>query len=599
MKSVLTEFNQSRFEFDRIATDTFNFPFNLIDIELQPNELAVASTINLKLSRLYDNFLYLYGLCSIANFLIPKTFTGWVGVSSRNPTVTYNTSTSYASTSSFLVDKNYRGIYSSSKAASYFYENKNNVVVADQTNLTIFSIGKDNSLTFVKTQSLIDPLSGTLYFQNIAGVATDENKTLYVLDKNLANLYSYDLQQATGDDYVFSQRLFLKDSIGGQGGPYDLLKFNYPNNLLFTGSELIVEDSKNKTFKVYDKNLNFLGLTVMKTLFDTVTSFNCLAYDKANKKIYGATNQKLYILNFNTDYTVTSSQDINLTNYLDSNEQIMDLKFSNYESNIFYLLTNKNIIKKWTTKLNYNIGIFPSSTLSNYSLKWITTTQYTLSSDQILIYNQDLNSTKDYIAVFDDDIDLITILKDLDFNIYDLNDIKIKEEEYVQSWVFNKSLKKLLYNHLFFNTYIGYRFFEGLDSRNTPVFVKRGYSKLMFNRLDVDVNKFVAVGVNENFQSNVINRCLRKIYEYQLYLLINIISNETVLERLVEVGGGFSKVGNLTYVNYTAGLGITLNPGPDVSLLFNSDALINALNDIQIAGLAPYIEAEGISINEV
>lgn len=598
MINILTEFNNSAFEFDRIATDVFTFPHNLNDIELQPNELAVASTINLKLNRLYENFLYLYGQCSIANFLTPKLFTGWIAVSSRNTDVTYNRNTGYSATSSFLVSKDYKSIYSSNIATSYFDNNKNNVIVADRSNVTIFSLEKNNTLNFIKTQSLVDPLSGSLYFQNIVGLATDANKTLYVLDRDLCNLYSYDLEQATGDDYVFSQRLFLKDTIGGQGSTYDLLKFNFPTNLLYTGNELIVEDSKNKVFKVYDKNLNFLNLTVLKTLFDTVTAFTCLAYDTLNHFIYGATDQKIYKLNYNTDFSVASSSTIDLSSSLDDDENIVDIKFSTYEPNIFYVLTNKNIFKKWTTKPNYSIGVFPSTTLLDYDFKWFTTTHYNLSADQLMVYNKQSSSTKDFVAVFEDELDPITILKDLDFKIYDKNDINIKEDEYVQSWVFNKSLKKLLYNHLFLNTYIGYRFFEGLDSRNIPVFVKRGYSKLMFNRLDVDVNKFVAVGVNENFQSNVINRCLRKIYEYQLYLLINIISNETVLERLVDVGGGFSTVSNFSFVNYTAGLGITLNPSPASSLLFNSDALINSLNDIQVTGLVPYIEGEGISILE-
>ena len=81
MNNIFDEFNKTQFVFDRSPTDIFVLPNDLNSVLLQPNELAVASTFNIKIEKLYENFLYLYGLCNIAGFNIPNKFVGWVGLS--------------------------------------------------------------------------------------------------------------------------------------------------------------------------------------------------------------------------------------------------------------------------------------------------------------------------------------------------------------------------------------------------------------------------------------------------------------------------------------------------------------------------------------
>ena len=87
MNNLLTEFNASPFIFDRTVTDITVLPFSFSQIEIQPNELAVARTFNLKIEKLYNNFLYLYGICHIANFEIPTTHTGWIGLTGSSNTL--------------------------------------------------------------------------------------------------------------------------------------------------------------------------------------------------------------------------------------------------------------------------------------------------------------------------------------------------------------------------------------------------------------------------------------------------------------------------------------------------------------------------------
>ena len=72
MNAIDTEFQKIDLNYDRTVTDVFQLPYSLDTVLLQPNELAVSQSFNLKIQKLYDNFLYLYGLCNVADFKIPR-----------------------------------------------------------------------------------------------------------------------------------------------------------------------------------------------------------------------------------------------------------------------------------------------------------------------------------------------------------------------------------------------------------------------------------------------------------------------------------------------------------------------------------------------
>jgi len=613
MNTILAEFNQSGFEFDRIVTDTFALPYSYDQIALQPNELAVASTLNLKLKKLYTNLLYLYGLCNIASFNVPTQYTGWIGVSGRNPNVSLYTS-SVAAASSFATNSSFSKLTDSTYAISIPYNDKNNFVVAAKNALLLFALDKNNNVVFNKSQSIVDPLSGSLLFQNIVSMENDASEGLYVLDKTLNTLYLYDLRSTFSDDYVFSQTFFLKDSIGGRGDKYDLLKFNGPNNVVFTGTEVIVEDTGNKCFKVYDKNFNFLNLTVALTLFNEVPDgFTSLTYSPATNQIIGTAGTKLYYLDYRSDYTIVSAASYDYDAVLDSDEYFIDTHPCRYESNIIYQLTNKKLFKKWIYKPESNIGVYTyrsqfSSPLGSANLaqfKWFSTQSYNLSTDQISIYHYNPTLSSNFINVYTDELNLISLLKQLDFNIYNFDDIKIKEDEYVQSWVFNKSFKKLVYDMYLLTANIGYRFYEDIGEYNVPIFIRRGYNTFFLEIEEEDLQTVANLYINENFQTEVINRCLQKIYNYQSALLTNLIQNKKVYEDVIFssriAGGGGASV--FDFINYTAGDEFLLIPEPTGPMLYGNDILVNQVgaspqDAVTITGTVPYIPGAGISITE-
>lgn len=635
MNNIFNEFSKTEYVFDRVATDVFELPYSKNQIQIQPNELAVASSFNIKLEKLYYNFLYLYGLCNIANFEFPTYYSGFFGLTGGD-TITYTQGTGntliptpivmnifvdalssgdsggitilgnapYIDTigiaiepSRTLLDNNFFQVNSSFAATSFMDSQgqaDNNLVIVNKYFISIFGFTPTFEPIFITEQNIIDPLSGTLYFQDICGVATDTNKTLFVADKILNNVYSYDLRSAVSDDYIRSGKLFLKDTIGGLGGRYDSLKFNNVNRILFTGDVLIVEDVGNKCFKVYDRNLNWINTTVAITLFNTVTSFQALAYNKKENNIYGVRDGKLHILSIQSNYEIVSSTYYDYQSLLDSDEYFTDIKFSNYNDKVFYLLSNKKIFKKWTTKPFYNIGLVKNSRFGGKEFKWLTTSPGN-SGDDILLFAAAPDLLDNTIATFKDDINVVSLLKNNYFNIYTVEDIKINPQEYIQSWVYNKSFKKFLYNMIYFNSNISYRFFEGFDELNTPIFIKRGYNNFFLQNDPLNVNTFSNIFVNENFQSSVLNRGLEKIYDYQQDILSNIISNENVTEDLSPRRLPTIPINIFDYITYEQGLGGTIVPTP-ISMLRGVDGFESPDNSVIIVSLAPYSSGGGINI---
>ena len=570
MNTIFNEFQKTPYLFDRIVTDTFNLPYSYNDIEIQPNELATANTFNIKIKKLYDNLIYMYGLCNIADF---------------------NLGTSYA-----LISSNLTSITACRNAISYYSEqgiDNNNIIINDNNFIRIFGLDSNFIPSLISSQTLIDPVSGTLFFENITSVATDGENILYVADGTINNLYSYDLAGAAGDDFTRKSKLFLKDTIGGVGGRYEPLKFKNLNNIVFTGEVVITEDYGNKCFKVYDKNLNWLSTTVAITLFNTVTSFQSLAYNQKYSKLFGVKNNTLTIMDVGSNYSILSSVSYDYTDLLRPTERLIDVKIAQYDQDIFYLLTPERMFKKWITKPEYNIGVFANTNAKSNTFKWLTNTTST-SGNTVQIYSTTTNLSSNLLVGFEDSTNLISLLQDNYFNIYTMDDIGVNPEEYIQSWVYNKSIQKLMYNIAYFVSQISYRFFESLDEFNTPVFVRRGYSDFFLTTDPIDINNYTMVMVNENFQSSVLNRCLRKIYDLEVDILENIISNRSVVENLVPRrvrGPAFS----LDFITYIAGPGNSISPVP-IEMLLGSDAFSSPDNSIIIVSTAPYTTGAGISI---
>lgn len=610
MNTILNEFNKVGLDFDRTVTDVFELPYSFEQIELQPNELAIASTINQKLEKIYINFLYLYKLCNVANYSIPQDYTGWIGCTGTNtsPASTFElkkfaSSFPISAAVSFVSGGNLLSkINNSKKAVSFVSQNFNSPVLVTTNNNTITIIGFKSDYTIgtgynasplIISQSVIDPLSGSLTFSNITGLAIDKNEELlFIADQNLNNIYQYDITDSISTDVIRSKQIFLNEYIGGKGTAFDNSKFSNINNIVYTGNVLFVEDSGNKSIKAYDKNLNWLNTSILKNLFNEVERFNAIAYNQFDNQLYCCTDKKLYVLNITQNNLVLSGTTYNYSNIISGNDKIVDIKFSNYNKKIFYILTEQSLIKKWTTKLNSTIGVYSNNSLNRNTFRWLANCS-AVSGDSLLLYNTSTNLSSNNIAVYEDSLDLISLLKDTDFTIYTKEDIFINKEEYNQAWVYNKAFKKILYNICRLNSNIGYRFFEDKTVSNIDSFYIRKYSTFFLSDTALDINTFANVCVNENFQGAVVNRNLKKIYDYQYQILTSSVNQENLRRNLLPR----RSLGNNRMFDFTVyyqGDGITVNPN-GFKMYSNTDGFVS-VGSVNVSNLAPYTSGGGIII---
>jgi alpha-tubulin suppressor-like RCC1 family protein len=408
------------------------------------------------------------------------------------------------------------------------------LLVLSRDYITILGIDTDNKPKELGYFNLINPVSGTLYIENLKGGVTDGEKYFYFTDNVYNNVFYFDLE-GFYSKRTFKNKQYLVETLAGYGGRYDNIKLNNPGQLAFTGEKLIVEDTGNQAFKVYDKNLNWLATSTPISIFREVTSFNTMEYNKVQNKLYACSNKKMFIFDFLSNNTLLSCNSVDFSNLLTSNENIKKIKFSSYDSEIYFILTNKKLIKRWTTKNDANIGIYLNDKdFNGFDFRWLTAapSNKIVNQDDLYLYCNTPSSSANFIATYQDNYDLITILKDKDIKIYTEQDLFINPDEYNTSWVYNKSFKKLLYNMVLFNSSIIYRFVQNADVYNTPILVDRVYNDTFLEKAQIDINSYAVIGINENFQAATLNRCLKLIYDYQQDLLNNVVTNNNITVNL-------------------------------------------------------------------
>jgi len=124
---------------------------------------------------------------------------------------------------------------------------------------------------------------------------------------------------------------------------------------------------------------------------------------------------------------------------------------------------------------------------------------------------------------------LQSLLKQDNFEIYTKEDLLVGDEEYISSWTYNKCFKKLVYNLNLLVNNIAYRFYTKEDATTKAIsYSYKTYNSIVLNKQLKDTNTFANIFINENFQSETINRCFSQIYEYQEYILTKLIDNDPV-----------------------------------------------------------------------
>jgi len=507
--------------YDRYLGSTLSLPYSSFEsIKIQPNETVNNFNINNIITKLYDNYLYLYKSAHVASNVIPITsvavagnyngkFNWYSGLSSKQ-------FSSLASALGFDLQDN-PGVL-----AVKYNSDLDQYVLVTTTGTDIIILNSNSTFTSI-TSTLSTGITfqgSSINWQKIQDITFGDNDTMYVLDQKANNIFLYDASGFLTSDNLLKNILVYQNSIGGYGTFIDNTKFNNPVSIDYYNSTLYVLDASNKCIKTYDKNLNWL---ITYRLFQDFLSAGPvqITHDQFGYNYVLNSNWTVYKYSneFNTkkllDFTALSA----------SGDTVKRLVFSQSDPNVFYFVTQNNIYKKLVD--------IPGDTVGKYNLSGFNiTNQYfaTFATVSAAINNMpyDYNftistqaGTVNRISLFQDNLNVVSILTNDVFDVYPLSGITINKEEYLQNWVINKSISKLLMNHMRLRDNISSKFLFTQDTipgdtllAGTRYLRPSELTNLQFTQ---DITNFI--GVNEIFQNNIINRPFENIFNIQTNLL--------------------------------------------------------------------------------
>jgi len=552
MISISTEFENQNLVFDRVVGDFISLPNNFEKIQIPVNELSISDTLNLRLDYLYDNLVYLYSRTKILTNQIPYSYTRWLGIASGTGTrsIKWN-NTSVLNTSAVRFQSLGLSAFDFIQdfVVSPTSDNQNVVLIASQGQTIFFTkFKKDYSSFSILLSSIYVGEKTELRNGNITDLIIDGNN-LYAVDAINNEVILYDVEGFIGGENVKSNQRFVKKIIGGQGGRYDNSEFNYPFAADLYLSTLVVMDSGNSCLKFFDDQLNWKYSLILKNLFSLYTLVDIKLH---KNKQTGYTD--IFLLSENNKIIILHIQDssydvIDFSEETTPGEISKKYIFSKENENIFYILTNKSLYKKYFSRPTTKIGKFDlfKNGLRNFNLQAVDL--YLKGDvDDIFIFSRTdtgNNLSAGQFFEFYESNTTNNMLYSYDFSVFSKQDIHLKNDEYSQSLVFNKSITKLINNNFILLNQARQRFKFDLDPylplsavdiqmTNQDIyesykFIKNIYTNesVLNNRnLQVTCNNFV--GNNENYQSDTINRCLYELYLQQMGIL-DVIQGETPL----------------------------------------------------------------------
>jgi hypothetical protein len=549
MISVSDSFNSSDYLFDRVTGDFIQLPYTFEKIQIPVNELAVSGPLNLKLDYFYENILYLYSRSKILTNQIPYEYLSWLGVLSGGTKVSWNANYVQNTSAAAFTSVGLSALDFVKDFVTVKTENNDILFVGTEGKTVFYATSNENYTSFnvILSSEFIDEFT-QLKNGNITDLIVD-GYNLYSIDYSNNTIILYDIEGFIGGENIKKNKRSIKKIIGGEGGRYDNGEFKNPFAADVYNSTLVVMDSGNSCLKFYDSSFNWRYSLVVNRIFRDYEIVDIKLHKNAITE-----NTDIYLLSKNNKIIVLRVLDssfdvIDFSEETTPGEQSVKYVFSKNTPNIFYVLTNKSVYKKYFSRPETKIGKFDlgKDGITSYNLRAIDLILEN-QNDTLFAFSRTSFTPSLSCGQFFKFIEpnfTNNMLYSYDFDLYSKDQIHVKNEEYSQAITFNKSLIKLINNNYTLLNQARQRFKFDLDPylplsavdiqmTNRDIYESYKFSKNIYiedgvlsdSRLQIDCNNFI--GNNENFQSDVLNRCLYKIYLQQLALL-DVFQGETPL----------------------------------------------------------------------
>jgi hypothetical protein len=520
---------------DRTIGDDIVLPYDWWDIKIKPNELVKATTINQSFEKLNDNFLYLVSTSKIPSNKIPdkEYYSRFLAASGDHSTINWYNHTELGTVSGDTST----GMLSNITDAE-FVNSRNitiggigGVLIDTNTNVLVLSSLDDTGANILSNSNKVDNYTDRT-FNNITDVEISPSDVLYILDSGDSIIYRYDFSGLTYLDkgyFASGNKIdgrLLTNTLGGSGA----------TNATFLEPIAMTTDSESNLYVVdgsqvkhYDDNINWKKTYSLNTSVgsDTIIDIN---YSSSNSIFYVLLASGT-ILEYDTTFTLSRSTKLSEVTSTDFIGPVVPhfykkILFSIDNNNIFYVLTNKTVYKRFKTNPGVSVGKFlfkdRNMYLSNSDDLSFMSVLSSDEGDKVLLGDNDhgtvykFNETAKYeSALFDS----------YEYQIVPLSGIVINKDEYVNNVTYNKSLGKLLYNHKHFVNSIKSTFTASYDVYGNKIY--NGIRLLLPEEINAwfvvnhpyfpSIDNYI--GINELILAATVNRTLKHMYDIQVSIV--------------------------------------------------------------------------------
>ena len=562
VENINTDVINSKKFFDRTIYNPLNPSYTLDDIIFKPNEIINKNSINFKLNLLYENFIDLYRFNNIKDPLVPDTFDGyavlsstaagteweWVASNKRfisgglDPTLVplsgYNSQLTEANNINTVTVK-------STKTIDEF-----SLFVSTSSYLFAYQLDENNTkFDFVLSADGLG-IQDDLKFLNITSIAADkDNDILYINDRDRKQIFKTNIKTIVNKDRTGVRQIKLLNTIGGPGN--DETNFNDNTYIEYGNNNVYVFDKVNSSIKKFSDEFVYQS-RYANTGFFADNEFVSMTYNDTFNLLYVLTKNFIVIVldasNFNEvdRYTYTKNPFEFEIPLIDKFEEPRKIIFSENDSNIYYLQSNKNIYKYFVNSQNelierFTIDIsFDSVALWNtifdefsaYEVEWDDLPdfdKFTLAAGGLNIIGNDKDNndklllwTNNRVMSFKETNDTVSLLNTTSPNFYKKSEVFIKNE-----LCNNITLNSTFYRHLFnlnlLSSNLNKQILAEFETVLTDGYLKfKDFIEISYEDkkvLDIDDQKQYFIGVNETLNGNSLNRVFTNIYNYQNKLI--------------------------------------------------------------------------------
>ena len=538
------------FYLDRYITDKIELPHSYNDVSFEYDTFITQDNFNSKIDLLHRNFLYLNTQTKLAINDMPLDGV-WEGAIGTETTVNgFKFLSPQTNTEAVTNVAASNGTVLSGFTDSSFVQDKDGTrfvgFVPVKNGTTLLALEVEHSSTAPYITAGRDPLdrfggsgittletSTDLSFTNILDVEATKDGKLFVLDNNLIHKLNVESVLTHGTALTGVGR-FLENSIGGETSSKVINSKckNAKKIALDKNDNVYVLDPSLSGYKVFDKNLNWKENKIVASQFKALSGDTFIDIN-----VHRSTGD-VYLLSRDGVITIynTSGNFLNTLTFSDrvSGETFKNIIFSEINNNIFYVLTEVNLYKKFVSRPSESIGTYKTSSILNMAA--VSGTEafsffdvasgigdretLFLGSESTATYEPPVTNAlvgKIFIEPYEK-----TNYKTLTYDhyktqTYDLSSVYVEKDEYVSSFMVNKALYKILFNHMIFNDHI--------HSKVTGTYQANGQLELTdieylqefeTHILNLSANSNYFVGVNEPCIADVVNRCVKKIHNLQL-----------------------------------------------------------------------------------